>query len=81
MGRREAWSADRTGDTRTKPTHWEFQHAAGDDHKEKLEGEDHHQQTSHLDVEDEVEEKRSKRNTKAKWVYLYVVISFFVEEL
>ena len=24
MGRREAWSAERTSDSRTKPTRWEF---------------------------------------------------------
>lgn len=72
MGRREAWSADRTGDTRTKPTHWEFQQARGDDHKEKLDehrmrlDEENHQ-TSHVEMEDElVDEKRSNRTTKAK---------------
>lgn len=55
MGRREAWSADRTSDSRTKPTRWEFQQARGDDYKEKLE--DHHRsdvddthQASHLDT-------------------------------
>lgn len=24
MGRREAWSAEKSTDNRTKPTHWEF---------------------------------------------------------
>lgn len=24
MGRREAWSAEKSSDSRTKPTHWEF---------------------------------------------------------
>lgn len=73
MGRREAWSADRTGDTRTKPTHWEFQQArADDDDKEKLEERrqqrmDESHQTSHFDMEDEVtEDKRGNRITKAK---------------
>lgn len=70
MGRREAWSADRTGDTRTKPTRWEFQQARGDDHQEKLE--DHRlevdatQQASHVEMEEE--EQRNNRATKAKWV-------------
>lgn len=69
MGRREAWSADRTGDTRTKPTHWEFQQAraGGDQHKEGLDEDHHAHKTSHLDVvEDEVDEKKSNRTTKAK---------------
>lgn len=35
MGRREAWSAERSSDSRTKPTHWEFRRR--DHHTENLE--------------------------------------------
>lgn len=34
MGRREAWSAERSSDSRTKPTHWEFRRR---DHHENVE--------------------------------------------
>ena len=75
MGRREAWSADRTGDTRTKPTHWEFQQQTrGDDHEEKLDQprmrmDEKKQQTSHFEMEDETvmdEKKQSTRANKTK---------------
>lgn len=73
MGRREAWSADRTGNTRTKPTRWEFQQPLRGDNAEKLgaadsvDGDD--TKTSHLDVEEEAAvavTNRSNRPAKAK---------------
>lgn len=37
MGRREAWSADRSTDSKTKPTRWEFSKRGGYSHQ-KLNG-------------------------------------------
>lgn len=36
MGRREAWSAEKSSDSRTKPTHWEFR-GRDEHHRESLE--------------------------------------------
>lgn len=33
--RREAWSAEKSSDSRTKPTHWEFRRR--DEHRENIE--------------------------------------------
>lgn len=37
MGRREAWSAERSTDSKTKPTRWEFSKRGGYSHQ-KLNG-------------------------------------------
>lgn len=36
MGRREAWSAEKSSDSRTKPTHWEYARRR-DEHRENIE--------------------------------------------
>lgn len=40
MGRREAWSAERSSDSRTKPTHWEFRRR--DHYSQNVEHDDYH---------------------------------------
>lgn len=63
MGRREAWSAEKSSDSRTKPTHWEFRRR--DHHHENIEADNFH--------ETNVKRVRSaddKRAVKIKYVYI-----------
>lgn len=39
MGRREAWSAEKSSDSRTKPTHWEFRRR--DNHRENVDADNY----------------------------------------
>lgn len=57
MGRREAWSAERSSDARTKPTHWEFRRR--DQHRENVDAE-HYDETESKRVRS-ADDKRSIR--------------------
>lgn len=56
MGRREAWSAEKSSDSRTKPTHWEFRRR--DEHRENIEA-DHLHETSAKRVRSAEDSKRT----------------------
>lgn len=58
MGRREAWSAEKSTDSRTKPTHWEFRRR--DHHRENLDADNYTTETSTKRVRS-ADEKRSVR--------------------
>lgn len=59
MGRREAWSAEKSSDSRTKPTHWEFRRR--DEHRENIEAE-----TTHDTSAKRVRSAEDKRTVKIK---------------
>lgn len=55
MGRREAWSAEKSPDPRTKPTRWEFRNGRGEQFEQDLVA----QQQLALDASDERRRVRS----------------------
>lgn len=66
MGRREAWSAEKSSDSRTKPTHWEFrtkptEFRRRDEHRENIEA-DNINETS----EKRMRSAEEKRTVKIK---------------
>lgn len=62
MGRREAWSAEKSSDSRTKPTHWEFRRR--DHHHENIEADNFHETNAKR-----VRSADDKRAVKIKYVY------------
>ena len=45
MGRREAWSAEKSSDSRTKPTHWEFRRR-DEHHRENIDTDRMHESSA-----------------------------------
>lgn len=82
MGRREAWSAEKSSDSRTKPTHWEFRRR--DHHREDVDQRDgYNDQTKRVRSADEkrsikVRYDASSTSDHGKFVIILVLFSSFL---